>query len=232
MFARLRTLLKGKEPTDNRAKPTKVRHELYGLDNLDDDSIGYPPNPQGIPVVQPRVLRERLEPEIQFIRCEIGLTTAEFNKYVLPVMERLIEYADLLPASEYMHHSTGGGLIAHSFDVAKRAMRAAQHTHFPIGSGYLSDTQLSNLQWKTATVLSALLHDGGKILADVEVTNGADKPDLLVWDAHSEDTIHEWAAKNNVERYFIRWRDQRHQKHQNASLMVMQRMIRKSLGLG
>ncbi|MFA0356913.1 MobH family relaxase [Vibrio breoganii] len=223
MFALFKSIFKGRDSVDSHAS-LKMKHELYGLDNLDDDSIGYPPNPQGIPVVQPRVLRERLEPEIQFIRVELGLTTSEFDTYVLPVMENLIAYADLLPASEYMHHSTGGGLIAHSFDVAKRAMRSAQHTHFPVGSGYLSDTQRSNIQWKTATVLSALLHDGGKILADVEVTNG-DDANLLVWDAHSEDMIHEWAAMNNIDRYFIRWREQRHQKHQNASLMVMQRLI-------
>ncbi|GAD89965.1 hypothetical protein VHA01S_030_00400 [Vibrio halioticoli NBRC 102217] len=219
MFTRLKTFLTG-----SNQRGSIKRIELYGLDNLDDDSIGYPPNPQGIPIVQPRVLRERLESEIQFIRNELGMTFDDFDLYILPVMETLITYADLLPASEYKHHSTGGGLIAHSFDVAKRAMRDAQHTQFPKGHGFLSDTQRSNIQWKAGTVLSALLHDGGKILADLIVTNGDDDNELI-WDAHSESTIHEWAARNEIERYFIRWRKQRHQKHQNASLMVMQRLI-------
>jgi conjugal transfer pilus assembly protein TraI len=79
-------------------------------------------------------------------------------------MVSFLEYADLLPASEYKHHSTGGGLIYHSFDVAKRAMRMAQVTQFPIGTGTVADTQQSNGRWKAGTVLAALLHDGGKIL--------------------------------------------------------------------
>lgn len=216
-FARWR---KGEGP---KPKPSSI--ELYGLDNLDDDVIGYPPSPKGIPVVQPNVLLERMQVEIHFIKNELGMKPMEFDELIKPVMTAFIRYADLLPASEYKHHSTGGGLIYHSFDVAKRAMRSAQCTQFPVGLGTITDTQQSNIQWRTATVLAALLHDGGKILADVIVSNGMDGDDRIVWDAHGESTIHDWAAQHKIERYYISWRNQRHQKHQNASLMVMQRLI-------
>ena len=200
--------------------------EAYGLDNLDDDVIGYPPNPKGIPVVQPSVLIGRMQKDINFIRTELGMSYEDFDRLIEPAMHNFIQYADLIPASEYKHHSTGGGLVYHSFDVAKRAMRMAQHTQFPVGIGTVADTQRSNIQWKTGTVLAALMHDGGKILADVEISNGAEKKeDLLIWDAHKDQTLYAWASEHKIERYFITWLKGRHMKHQNASLMVMQRLI-------
>lgn len=102
-FARWR---KGEGP---KPKPSSI--ELYGLDNLDDDVIGYPPSPKGIPVVQPNVLLERMQVEIHFIKNELGMKPMEFDELIKPVMTAFIRYADLLPASEYKHHSTGGGLI-------------------------------------------------------------------------------------------------------------------------
>ncbi|WP_171980130.1 MobH family relaxase [Vibrio aestuarianus] len=211
--------------TRNKGEPPSSKVMMYGLDNLDDDVIGYPPSPKGIPVVQTDVLLTRMQKEIDFIRNELGLKPEEFTEYIEPVMKAFIAYADLLPASEYKHHATGGGLIYHSFDVAKRAMRSAQCTQFPIGLGTVADTQQSNKQWRTATVLAALLHDGGKILADMVISNGMEGDERITWDAHGDKTVHDWAAQHNIDRYYISWRNQRHQKHQNASLMVMQRLI-------
>ncbi|GMQ49681.1 MobH family relaxase [Vibrio sp. 10N] len=203
-----------------------VQHERYGLDNLNDDVIGYPPTPQGIPVVQTPVLLERMNEDIKFIQCELGLSDDEFDTYVRPVMIRFIELVDLLPASEYKHHSTGGGLVYHSFDVAKRAMRAAQHTQYPATNVSQAKTQQSNRHWKTASVLSALLHDGGKVVSDVSVWNG-DSENPLTWDAHSDQTINQWAKQHKLGRYYIKYMKNRHQKHHNASISVMQRIIPK-----
>jgi len=203
--------------------------ECYGLDNLDnldDDVIGHLPSPKGIPIVQPNVLIQRLQQEIKPIRTELGMSYEDFDRYIRPVMYLFIQYVDLLPASEVKHHKSGGGLVSHSFDVAKRAMRRAQHTQYPIGIGTIADTQQSKIQWKVGTVLAALFHDAGKVLTDVVVTNGADDAEQVIeWDPHSEDTIYQWASKHQLERYFVRWRKHRHKKHENASLMVMQRLI-------
>lgn len=223
MLKRLITRLFGES---NNKVLVSVNRELYGLDNLEDDAIGYPPNPIGIPVVQTHVLLNRMQENINAIQNEIGLSKETFDEYLAPVFENFIRFADLLPASEYKHHATGGGLIAHSLDVAHRAMRAAQMTHFPVTIGSLTETQQSNVQWRTGTVLAALLHDGGKVLADVQVHDGKAKvSDRIVWDAQSGQTIHDWAADNNVDRYFITWNRDRHMAHQNASLVVMERLI-------
>lgn len=210
----------------SRQEISKNKKELYGLDNLEDDAIGYPVEPIGIPVVQPHILLERTRGGVDAIRQELGVSSAVFLEYIYPAFENFIRYADFLPASEYKHHSTGGGLVAHSLEVAHRAMRAAQMTHFPVTTGCLTETQQSNVQWRVGTVLAALFHDGGKILADITVHDGSpNEKERVTWDAQSGSTIHDWAAENNIERYFVSWNRDRHMKHQNASLVVMERYI-------
>ncbi|WP_028865092.1 MobH family relaxase [Psychromonas aquimarina] len=207
--------------------PNKAKQaERYGLDNLDDDVIGYPPDQKGIPVVKNSVLIERLNADIRFLRNELGLTAEDFELYLTPVITDFIKYAHLLPASEYHHHSTGGGLIYHSLDVAKRAMRKAQISQYPVSIGTMADTQQSNQQWKTATVLAALLHDCGKIVTDMVVSNGQQGKARLEWDSYGNQNITEWAFEHNIERYFISWSPtNRNKAHLNASVAVLQRLI-------
>ena len=204
----------------------KVQNEQYGLDNLDDDVIGYPPTPRGIPVVKPSVLKNKMEGDVQFIKNELGLSDSDFEQYVRPVTDMFINFADLLPASEYKHHSTGGGLIYHSFDVAKRCVRASQLTQYPVTDVSQAKTQQSNKHWKTATVLTGLLHDSGKIVTDVIVSNG-DEESPIIWDVYSGLPLFEWAKENKIDRYFITYRKQRHAKHHNASVTMLQRIIPK-----
>lgn len=204
---------------------THKSNELYGLDNLDDDVIGYPPDPKGIPVVQPKVLLDRMMKDIRLIRTEIGLSNQDFDKFVLPVMINFIEFVDLLPASEFKHHATGGGLVYHSFDVAKRAMRAAQHTQFPVGKS-ITDTQRSFTHWKVGTVIAALLHDAGKVITDMSITNGEQKKENIInWNAHDKLNVWEWAKNNKIERYYISWTPNRHNKHKNATVNIIQRIV-------
>ena len=208
----------------NASNSNPIQQYTYGLDNLNDDVIGDLPDPQGIPLVQTRIIAERMDRELRFIKSELGLDETEFNTYFAPIFLSLIEFVDLLPASEYKHHATGGGLIYHSCDVAKRGMRAAQHTQFPNKSGIISDTQQSRKQWKTATVIACLMHDCGKVITDMVVTNGKDSERKLCWDPHGL-TISKWAEKHKIERYFVEWTSERHNKHQAASLTVMQRLV-------
>ncbi len=199
--------------------------ERYGIDNLDDDVIGYPPDQKGIPVVKHSVIIKRLYSDTKILRNSLGLSPEDFDLYVYPVIVSFIKFAHLLPASEYHHHSTGGGLIYHSLDVAKRAMKQSQMTEYPVSIGNLGDTQQSNIQWKTATVLAGLLHDCGKVVTDMSITNGEKGKRKLIWDAYGEKDIVEWAFEHGIERYFISWAENRNHAHLNASVAVLQKMI-------
>ena len=57
-------------------------------------------------------------------------------------------------------------------------------------------------RWRLASCFSGLLHDVGKPLADVSIT---DKNGVVTWNPYFE-SLHDWAGRNHVDRYFIRWR--------------------------
>ena len=39
------------------------------------------------------------------------------------------------------------------------------------------------------------------------------------------ESLHDWAGRNHVDRYFIRWREKRHKRHEQFSLLAVDRII-------
>lgn len=211
----------------NKKKSNKDANpaEVYGMHNLKDDIIGYPPSSAGIPIVQSRLLSSSVEKNIKLIRSQLAMNDDDFKKYIKPAINNVIGFLDLVPSSEYHHHAAGGGLLYHSLEVAKLSAESANMTHFPVGEGTLGDTQRSNINWVVGTTLAGLSHDTGKLFTDVEISNGEKGDKLSVWDPHSGDTINDWGRKNNFDRFYINWTKNRNLKHQNSSLLAMQRLI-------
>ncbi|MDA1379305.1 TraI domain-containing protein [Plesiomonas shigelloides subsp. oncorhynchi] len=52
----------------------------------------------------------------------------------------------------------------------------------------------------------------GKPLSDVSIT---DKDGSITWNPYSE-SLHDWAHRHKIDRYFIRWRDKRHKRHEQS----------------
>lgn len=200
--------------------------ERYGLDNLDDEVIGYPPNPAGIPVVKDDVIFGRLNKQVKEMRQELGLTESQFDRYLLPILKNLAKFVHLLPASEYHHHCTGGGLVYHSFDVALRSIRHSSMAQYPALVGGISDTQQAIQEWKTATVIASLLHDVGKAITDVIVHNGQTDGSKKVWNPDGSSSLTEWAYQEKIERYYLTWVPERQKaNHKNSSASLAGKMI-------
>ncbi|EHA1082433.1 hypothetical protein I8Y06_003309 [Photobacterium damselae] len=201
---------------------SKKTEQTYVINHLNDDVIGYPPSPRGLPIVANETLLANLNKDIQRIRSEIGVTDADFEKYIYPAFRNLIYFVHLVPASEYHHHSTGGGLVYHSLDVAKRCMRRSFNVQFPSINGTTADANLANSRWRIACVLAGLYHDVGKVVSDMEIT---DKTGVIKWDYYKGQTIFEWALENNIDRYFIKWVSNRHGNHKITSTAFLQKLI-------
>ncbi|NVP00678.1 TraI domain-containing protein [Photobacterium damselae subsp. damselae] len=201
---------------------SKKNDSPYVINHLNDDVIGYPPSPRGLPIVANETLLANLNKDIQRIRSEIGVNDADFEKYIYPAFRNLICFVHLVPASEYHHHSTGGGLVYHSLDVAKRCMRRSFNVQFPSINGTTADANLANSRWRIACVLAGLYHDVGKVVSDMEIT---DKTGVIKWDYYKGQTIFEWALENNIDRYFIKWVSNRHGNHKITSTAFLQKLI-------
>ncbi|PKD39441.1 hypothetical protein CWO84_15415, partial [Methylomonas sp. Kb3] len=66
-----------------------------------------------------------------------------------------------------------------------------------------------------------LLHDIGKPVADIAVV---DAQGQHTWNPCDEN-ITDWAVRNEIDRYFLRWRDNRHKRHEQFSALVIERVL-------
>ncbi|MGR5287019.1 MobH family relaxase [Vibrio maritimus] len=191
--------------------------------------IEYPPTPSGVPIVSRSdiayvyraILRETwlasgMTPE----STEQGKIT--FETTYLAVIKRMIGFYHLLPASEYNHHREVGGLLRHSLEVGLMSLRASKFTKpNPIGFQDIERERIP--RWQFAAWLVGIIHDAGKIIADMEVISH--KPEGLVWQPQVED-IFEWAQRESIRRYTVHWRAGRvHQEHDNLSVMLLDKLL-------
>ena len=203
---------KGESPQSGRLLPLK---------DMDEEDIPrYPPFAKGLPVAPiDKILATQAE-LIEKVRNSLGFTIEDFNRLVLPVIHRYAAFVHLLPASEAHHHRGAGGLFRHGLEVAFWAAQASESVIFSI-EGTPKQRRDNEPRWRLASCFSGLLHDVGKPLADVSIT---DKNGVVTWNPYFE-SLHDWAGRNHVDRYFIRWREKRHKRHEQFSLLAVDRII-------
>ncbi|MEL4204581.1 MobH family relaxase [Plesiomonas shigelloides] len=191
------------------------------LKDVEDEEIPrYPPFAKGLPVAPlDKILATQAE-LIEKVRNSLGFTVDDFNRLVLPVIQRYAAFVHLLPASESHHHRGAGGLFRHGLEVAFWAAQASESVIFSI-EGTPRERRDNEPRWRLASCFSGLLHDVGKPLSDVSIT---DKDGSITWNPYSE-SLHDWAHRHTIDRYFIRWRDKRHKRHEQFSLLAVDRII-------
>lgn len=195
--------------------------------SLPDDEIPrYPPFVKGLPASHPDRLIETQQELIGQIR-ESGLASKDvYEEFYLGPLRRFASYAHLLPASETHHHRGAGGLFRHAIEVALWSLQSGDRVLLP---GDQTPRRRRELEprWHSAVFLAALCHDLGKPITDLMVTN---QDGGKVWDPFCED-LYAWAVRNQVDRYFLRWRKNRGTSHTSVSLLLVERIVGRT-GLG
>lgn len=105
---------------------------------------------------------------IERIRTSLGFAPENWARDVEPLLQRFTEFVQLLPASESHHHAQPGGLIAHGFEVADYAVHARNAWRLPLGADAQEQLQHA-ARYSYAVLIAALLHDIGKVIADLKV---------------------------------------------------------------
>lgn len=157
--------------------------------------------------------------QINRLRNGAGLNRADFERLIMPVLLKFADYAQVLPASQSHHHRLACGLLAHSLDVACRAVLTAQITAFDTGVDPSRRT-LRRERWYVASIFAALLHDAGKPQTDFQIH---DEKQEKFWPASI--SISEWGAQSDVEFFFITWVKDRGEKHKVVSSSLVERFI-------
>ncbi|ENM5747840.1 TraI domain-containing protein [Vibrio mimicus] len=197
---------------------TKALPELPS--QLDADTPRYPPFLKGLPAVSPEDLQSTQDELIAKLRQVLGFNQRGFQRLIQPCIDLLAAYVHLLPASEHHHHRGAGGLFRHSLEVAFWAAQAAEGIIF-VASGTPVEKKELEPRWRVAVALGGLFHDIGKPVSDLSIT---DEDGRYQWNPFLE-TLSQWASNNRIERYFIRWRDGRCKRHEQFSILVLNRVI-------
>lgn len=77
------------------------------------------------------------------------------------------------------------------------------------------------LRWRLAVCFAGLLHDIGKPVSDMAVV---DRHGEYTWNPCDEN-LTDWATQNGIDRYFLRWWENRHKRHEQFSALVIERVL-------
>jgi conjugal transfer pilus assembly protein TraI len=192
-----------------------------GYTSIDDSEIPrYPPFLKGLPVAAPERIVATQSELIARLQDGLAFTDTRFAALVRPVIKRYAAFVHLLPASEAHHHSGAGGLFHHGLEVAFQVAQASQGRIFALDRGPAERRELEP-RWRLAAGLAGLCHDVGKPVSDLSVS---DREGRTTW-RPLLGSLADWAAESGVNRYFLRWRECRHARHETFGLLVLERIL-------
>jgi len=180
----------------------------------------YPPFMKGLPAAPvERILSSQVE-LIKAIEHALSLPDDLYQTIAEPVIARYAAFSHLLPASESHHHRGAGGLFRHGLEVAHWATQAAQGCLFATHATP-RERKEQELRWRLAVCFAGLLHDIGKPVSDMAVV---DREGKQLWNP-CEENLTDWASQHGIDRYFLRWRENRHKRHEQFSALVIERVL-------
>lgn len=180
----------------------------------------YPPFMKGLPAAPvERILSSQVE-LIKAIEHALSLPDDLYQTIAEPVIARYAAFSHLLPASESHHHRGAGGLFRHGLEVAHWATQAAQGCLFATHATP-RERKAQELRWRLAVCFAGLLHDVGKPVSDMAVV---DREGKQLWNP-CEENLTDWASQHGIDRYFLRWRENRHKRHEQFSALVIERVL-------
>lgn len=209
-ISRLGNRLFGQRPALSTVQPPSSEEEIPR----------YPPFMKGLPAAPvERILASQVE-MIKAIEHALSLPDDLYQTIAEPVIARYAAFSHLLPASESHHHRGAGGLFRHGLEVAHWATQAAQGCLFATHATP-RERKAQELRWRLAVCFAGLLHDIGKPVSDIAVV---DREGKQLWNP-CEENLTDWASQHGIDRYFLRWRENRHKRHEQFSALVIERVL-------
>lgn len=123
------------------------------------------PQIHGVPVRPQSVdfFCRRYADELHALLDALPLQQSEIDRLLMPLIEGVIAWVNVLPASEFHHHAGSGGLFVHSVQCAAAAVASAEMLE--LGRSATLEQRYHNKQrWIVAAAVMGLTHDVGKIL--------------------------------------------------------------------
>lgn len=179
------------------------------------------PQIHGVPVKPQSVsfFCRRYADELHLLLDALPLQQEEIDRLLMPLIEGVIAWVNVLPASEFHHHAGSGGLFVHSVQCAAAAVASAEMLELGCSST-LEERYHNKQRWIVAAAVMGLMHDIGKVF-DLEVLLDSGER----WNPCRESFI-EWVRRLKVKQFYVVWRPNRtHKKHELRSVRLMTRLM-------
>lgn len=141
------------------------------------------------------LLKCGIDPALNEWRPLAGVDNNIFDALFLEPLYRYAEAVQLAPASESHHHSGPGGLLVHTIEVVTLALKKRRGYQLPLG-GSIHDINEQRHAWTYGVFVACLLHDMGKLSANIRLVvrlkDGTEKK----WTPHDESLVQSKAAKS------------------------------------
>ncbi|MDU8924337.1 MobH family relaxase [Pasteurellaceae bacterium LIM206] len=98
----------------------------------------------------------------------VSMSPEMFKKLYQEPINRYSEMVQLLPASESHHHAHAGGMLDHGLEVIAIATKLRQNYVLPQNAAPEEQARQRDV-WTAVIIYAALLHDIGKVAADIEI---------------------------------------------------------------
>ncbi|MBQ0600835.1 TraI domain-containing protein [Klebsiella oxytoca] len=225
MFKIIQRLFFGKKEKQPTGVQIIMPQEVVEALSSSREILQYPPAENGFPAKIPGYALLSLQEEIIIkIKRELMIRDSEFEEFIQPMFNNFANFVHLLPASQSHHHRAQGGLLRHTLEVILYSIKIAKSFEFDANESPVIKSDRA-LAWRIAVVVGAVMHDIGKPISDVDVW---DKSGEHHW-SPTVNCIHEWAEQKDIERFYIYWRSDRHERHHNTSLTKMTDIVPKTL---
>ena len=198
----------------------KNSEKKFSEPDLNIDIPRYPPFLEGLPFADPHQLLYSQKELVDRIRLSCGLNDLQYRELLEPMLLRYASFVHLLPASEIHHHRGVGGLLRHGLEVAYLALRSSDSVIFSFDDTP-QERRLNEPRWRFACCTAGLMHDLGKPITDMTVT---DEKGGLEWNPLTEN-LYDWLRENRLKKYFLHWRPNRHLKHEEAGILGVESVI-------
>lgn len=172
-------------------------------------------------IESPEELLREYESTVSMIKDLIALENKTWEEKVLPTIHNFAGLVQKLPASKNNHHSFSKGLLAHSLECARLALRLFKNENFI--AGYPTETRkFMEEKWGLAILYAALLHDVAKVITDIEIKS----PDgRHKWNGVAE-SIYDWAKRNKIKGYVFSYNeDRKYSDHEIVNNVVTSRIV-------
>lgn len=179
-----------------------------------------------IDLVRQRALQQpQVESLLESLRAGLSMILTT-DVLVEELLERLVvrfaAYVMDLPASARDHHAQRWGLLVHSLDAGRIALRKALQRRMEFSSDPVASYKLLPA-WQYTAFLLALMHDVGKV-TDVEVLAPGPGPEPDRWDPYEEPLASFYASHPQAASILHR-AGRRPEEHKSVSLFFVSRIV-------